>query len=230
MITEMEKYFIPNEEATFVTRWGNLCLQSIEREGNERIPKAIEQAKLTPVPVKQVIAYVNEFLQSLCDGGDKTEKRSSLNLDGKEQRINLGGKEQSIIDRGIYVEGCTWQLPKYDEKKRQYVSYDEKYDTIKELFGLDYPNDIVWLKFTTDGYLGVVADSFDVNFSYDNTSGRLLKKLIPNKEWDSSFVVIFPITPIMKQEKTRKMIETGIGNYLLSKKVPIIDFYSHNNF
>ena len=72
MITEMEKYFIPNKEATFVTRWGNLCLQSIEREGNERILKAIEQAKLTPVPVEQVIAYVNEFLQLLCDGRYRT--------------------------------------------------------------------------------------------------------------------------------------------------------------
>ncbi|MDV4151424.1 hypothetical protein R0131_11280 [Clostridium sp. AL.422] len=30
--------------------------------------------------------------------------------------------------------------------------------------------------------------------------------------------------------KKRKEIETAVGNYLIDKGVPIIDYYSHNNF
>lgn len=82
---------------------------------------------------------------------------------------------------------------------------------------------IVWIKFTTDGYLGVVAASNDINFSIDNTSGKLIKSV--KKKWNEDFVLVFPLVGI--SDGLRKDIECGIGNYLIEKGVPIIDFYSH---
>lgn len=76
--------------------------------------------------------------------------------------------------------------------------------------------------------MGVVADSSDINHSYTNTAGRLLREV--NRTWDTSNLFIFPITSAMTKHKTRKQIENGIGKYLIYKGVPIIDFYSHNNF
>lgn len=43
-------------------------------------------------------------------------------------------------------------------------------------------------------------------------------------------IYAFPITQELLSVKNRKEIETGIGNYLEDRGVPIIDYYSHNNF
>jgi hypothetical protein len=96
------------------------------------------------------------------------------------------------------------------------------------------------MKFTTDGYLGVVAAGDDINFGIPNnsleyneknnkgdwkynTSGIIIHRL--RKVWDESFVLIFPIPDIGDRE--RRDIECGIGNFLISKGVPILDYYSH---
>lgn len=115
------------------------------------------------------------------------------------------------------------------------------YKKIKKDYQLDDIRDIVWLKFTEDGYLGVVATSNDINFDIPNfeadynlkcsgrwkhnTSGILVHKL--NKTWNTSFVLVFPLSNIPNEYK-RGDIERAIGNYLIHKNVPIIDFYSHN--
>lgn len=82
------------------------------------------------------------------------------------------------------------------------------YKSLKDKYRLADERDIVWMKFTKDNYLGVVADSNDINFDipnhrnmYDekrengrwkyNSSGILIHYL--GKEWDSSFVLICPI-------------------------------------
>lgn len=110
------------------------------------------------------------------------------------------------------------------------------YKKIKEEYSLANERDIVWMKFTTDGYLGVVAVSNDINFDIPlntseytdqkrNTAGILIHQL--GKEWDTSFVLVFPLANI-PAGKERGDIERAIGNYLIDKGVPIIDFYSHN--
>ena len=90
---------------------------------------------------------------------------------------------------------------------------------------MDSPSDIVWMRFTTDGYLGVVASSNDINFDYNTNSGKLIKSV--NKEWDKNRIIIVPL-PNIKGRNERVMIEKMIGNYLSDNKVPIIDLYSHN--
>lgn len=221
MNVDINKYFIPNTEATFVTNEGKICLEGINYRGNKRVPKAREQASLKPVPVEKVIQLINTFVNDL--NGIETDY-------GSNSTICLDGIEHEIINNVICAKGCIWKLPIYSKTKQKYTFYDDKYDEIKKQFDLEYPNDIVWIKFTIDGFVGVVADSFDINFAYDNTSGELLHKLTPEKEWNSSFVIIIPVTKEMKVKWTRKQIETAIGEYLIGNEVPIIDYYSHNNF
>jgi hypothetical protein len=115
------------------------------------------------------------------------------------------------------------------------------YSDIKKDYGLEDSKDIVWLKFSATGYLCTVACSNDINlqevaagkdvnekakngrFLY-NTSAVIMKKL--KMKWDEE-VLIVPLQDIPKGF-SRHDIETGIGNYLISKDVPILDYYSHN--
>lgn len=119
-------------------------------------------------------------------------------------------------------------------------------------FELDNEKDIVWIKLTEDGYIGVVAVSNDINFDippdasvYDNkilkyneykkkdelvwqynSSGILVHKL--KKKWNESLVLVFPLKELRKNCKySRHEIEMAIGNYLIEQQVPIIDYYSH---
>lgn len=99
------------------------------------------------------------------------------------------------------------------------------YEHIKRQYKLDSQSDIVWMKFTIDGYLVVVASSNDINFNYDNTSGKIITSV--GKIWDENRIIIVPL-PNIKGRNERVMIEKMIGNYLSDKNVPIIDLYSHN--
>lgn len=114
------------------------------------------------------------------------------------------------------------------------------YRSMKKEHNLADKRDIIWMKWTTDGFLGVVACSSDVNFDIPSdtsyyhikakgkwlhkTSGILVHML--KKTWDESFVLIFPLCHMPSNYK-RGDIERGVGNYLIDKKVPIIDYYSH---
>lgn len=98
------------------------------------------------------------------------------------------------------------------------------YSGIKNDNGLADKNDIIWLKFTTDGFLGVVATSADINLNENYTSGKIISSL--NKKWDKE-IIIFPLQNIPK-DLNRQRIESGLGNYLISKGVPILDYFSHN--
>lgn len=55
------------------------------------------------------------------------------------------------------------------------------------------------------------------------SSGVILHKL--EEEWDETYVLIFPIPNVGDYEMSD--IECGIGQYLIEKKVPILDYYSH---
>ena len=87
----------------------------------------------------------------------------------------------------------------------------------------------MWIKFATDGRISVVGVGCDISFTdyaKKNTSaGRIINEL--GLDWNDDEVLIFPLKNIPEGLK-RSDIESGIGNYLISKKVPILDFYSHN--
>lgn len=72
----------------------------------------------------------------------------------------------------------------------------------------------------------MVAKGMDINFDDNLPSGKYVKAI--NDSWDTSFVFIFPLTDDIIGKLSTGDIERGIGNYLIAKGVPIIDFYSHN--
>lgn len=117
------------------------------------------------------------------------------------------------------------------------------YYEIKKQFQLNDERDIVWIQFTTDGYVGVVAQSNDINFDFPpsadvyndkdksqrwtyNTSGIIIHQL--GKRWDTSFVLVFPLGRLNNINYSRHEIETALGNFLVDMGVPILDYYSHN--
>lgn len=221
MNNNINKYFIKDPETPLPVkdndsnRWKKLKDNSRKR-GN----KALQQVDEPPVPISRVLFYVNELLEYIKF--DNAVKQKTIQI----KQIELDNTKQLIIDNGIIAVNCQWIDSSYDQKAGKYTYYDSKYDIIKTEFDLSYPNDIIWLTFTTDGYLGVVATSFDINFSYESTAGRLVNSV--EKVWDETFVLIFPLTKDILNGRKKTDIETAIGNYLIEKGVPIIDFYSHN--
>ena len=109
-----------------------------------------------------------------------------------------------------------------------------------KVFPVKDKRDIVWIKFSEDGYVGVVASSNDINFQipsdeseFDikinnrwryNSSGIIIKKL--GKKWDTDFVLVFPKFTI-PNSMTRHGIEKAVGNYLIDHQVIVLDYYSH---
>jgi len=120
----------------------------------------------------------------------------------------------------------------------------------REYSGITSEKDIIWMKFTSNGSVGVVACSNDINFDipankceYDkveetkngrkkrwkyNTSGILVHSV--GLTWNTDFFLIFPLLGLKEGKEGKKQrhdLETGIGNYLICNNVPIIDYYSH---
>lgn len=185
-------------------------------DNNQRLKKAQCQITKPAVDVEKIICYTNEFLEGIGMQRIK-EPKLCLKFDAeKSSGNNIRRKEDNVPICKIY-------------------------DELKEKYNLCEIKDIVWMKFTSDGYLGVVATSNDINFdipknktdyglkrgkawSY-NTSGILVHSI--GKEWDTSFVLIFPL-PSIPKPYNREDIERAIGNYLTKcKNVPVIDYYSH---
>ena len=221
MDLELEKLFTKDEKAFYDNKKGGKGFRGVNGIDTTRKNKAIEQAKLHPIPYLCVFSLVNDCLELIRMNNGHKEKNIQCDC------INLDGIQQEILDNGIIVKDLKWEVCKYDKNLKRYTYWDPKYDVIKEKFNLNKANDLVWLKFTNKGHLGVVAKSFDINFNTNNSSGTLVKQV--GAEWDDSFVYIFPLTDDILGNRKSGDIELVIGNYLISKGVPIIDFYSHNN-
>ena len=104
------------------------------------------------------------------------------------------------------------------------ITLSINYELIKRQYNLSSQKDIIWLRFTQDGYLGVVASSNDINFDDSTNSSKIIKHL--GKMWDSEIVIIFPL-PNINGYNDGVLIEGMLGNYLLDKGIPILDRYSH---
>ena len=147
------------------------------------------------------------------------------------------------VSRDKIIEMVTSFLEKAKIKTTTEPVYNPQqinYAEIKKQFGLESESDLVWMKFTEDGYLGVVAASNDINFDFPesekeytqrkengwkrNTSGILVHSV--GKKWNKKFVLVFPLANI-PDGYTKFEIEEAIGNLLLANNIPIIDYYSH---
>lgn len=165
-----------------------------------RIEKAKEQYKLPAVSKDKIKELVNKFLKSL-------EMEAISNSEYLPRKVT----DRNIGRRINYSKIWNDNKPEQAEKE-----------------------DIVWIKFveTKEGenrHISVIGVGCDISFSDDTkkstSSGQILKEL--NLEWDDKEILIFPLKNIPVGLK-RSDIESGIGNYLIYNKVPILDFYSHN--
>lgn len=186
---------------------------SVHYGNTKRIDMAVNQAKKEKVSIAKIIDYTNEFLEA----------------------IDIQAVENPKITDLIVKEG------NYGPKT---VMLD--YGAIRRVHGLNNEKHLVWMKFTKDGYLGLVAASNDCNFdippnsrSYNETSngkeknrsnlwkyttsGILIHQL--GKVWDENFLLVFPLKGI--GDAMRHDVECGIGQYLIRKGVPVLDYYSH---
>lgn len=204
----LEKYIFDCEKAYYYID-GKKYKQSVHGKSYVRFNEAKKQAELPPVKKSEIKEYVLDFLRKV---GIKTTSNPELSLNS--------------ID-------------------------DIDYKNIAEEYSLSSEKDLIWIKFTKDGYVSVVATSNDINFDipkdekdYDSkirvlnpytqkyeeewkhkSSGILIHKL--NKEWDESFVLLFPLSNI-PNGYNRHDIEKAIGNYIITEKnVPVLDLFSH---
>lgn len=226
---DLEKYFQKNEEAFYFNDKGEKKFRGVHKYYGDtlRNDEARKQSNLLPTQICNVFSYVNEFIELLRISNGYCEKNVRF------EPLVLDNTIHTIMDNGILTMGLKWDAPIYDNKKQDYVEWDYKYDIIKNEFNLGKPSDIVWIKFTTKGHIGVVAKSFDINFDRKTSNGKPISSTVLVEEvgetWDKSFVMIFPMTSEILGNRSVGDLELGIGNYLIDKKVPIIDFYSHNN-
>lgn len=226
---ELEKYFQKNDDAFYINDYGEKKFRGVRKFYGDTVrnDKAREQSMLPPIQICNVFSYVNEFIELLRTANGYCEKNVRF------EPFVLDNTIHTIKDNGILTKELKWDAPIYDCKKQKYVKWDYKYDVIKNKFNLCKPSDIVWIKFTTKGHVGVVAKSFDINFDVKTSDGQPISSTVLVEEvgeaWDKSFVMIFPMTSEILGNRSVGDLELGIGNYLIDKKVPIIDFYSHNN-
>lgn len=108
-----------------------------------------------------------------------------------------------------------------------------KYSKIVEDYDIKTKKNLIWIKFamkkndcSDKRYVGVVGAGYDINrrWKYTHMSGRIVHHV--NLEWDYSVVLIIPVKT--SDIKARDDYEKEIGNLLIEKKVPIIDYYSHD--
>lgn len=115
------------------------------------------------------------------------------------------------------------------------------YAAIRKQYRLKDKGEILFLKFSADGFIGVIGTGSEINFDYPpcrqdynkrtgsdwayHTSGILLSHV--NKIWDQGSVMICPLR-IENLPFTRRQVATAVGNYLSEQGVPIIDYYSHH--
>lgn len=214
MIENFNDFFIvPNEKPRYKS-------SNDENAVEIRFSRATEQSLKPPTSYSKVFAYISEFLEE-C-----RVSNSIIKANNTVDTIDLNGNQAVIFNNGIIAKNCTWIKNIWNDTTKHYTQFEKKYYTIQNKFGLSHSKNILWFKFTKDGYLGVVAKGQDINFDDDNFSGKCIKKV--SKEWDKSFVFIFPLTTEILGKRTPDEIENAVGNYLISKGVPIIDYYSHN--
>ena len=113
-----------------------------------------------------------------------------------------------------------------EENVKGRISYSE----IQKNSGITRKEDIVWIKFNNSGCISVIGVGCDIYFTEkaknETSAGKINQYL--GEVWDDKEVLIFPLINLDKTGFNRSDIESGIGNYLISKGVPILDYYSHN--
>ncbi len=185
-------------EGAYYYKDGRKYAQSVHGRNYSRLAKAREQARLQPIPVEEVVDLIVMFLEGI--GIDTTPLEIP----------------STTISRGI------------------------DYKAIAAKHQLEDARDLVWIKIASNGTVGVVATSADLNLQLPSHSSEYDART-PNNGWQYNtagiivhslglswlpFAIVFPL-PHIPEGYTRHEIEHAVGNYLIEKHVPLLDYYSH---
>lgn len=177
---------------------------------DKRLKVAREQRELLPTSHSKVINHVNNFLDSLDKqvyktGNAPVKPIGNIELDGFKCKI----KKHCIIIDDV-------------SKLNMYRSYLH----IRKDYNLIESRNLLWIKFTESGHVGAICAGKEINFSTTSTAGKLISCV--GEKWNNDLVIVVPVSDDWIREYERNFIESGLGNYLISKGVAIIDYYSHN--
>ena len=119
------------------------------------------------------------------------------------------------------------------------------YEQISKDHGTNGTGHIIWLQFSNSGHVAVVGAGKDIGFSRNENKGTwsILSK-IPHVEWNKEEVIIIPVRGLDKDSyglknvhkhgnnilRCRNGVEHCIGEYLINKGVPILNYYQHWNY
>ena len=154
---------------------------------------------------------------------EKAKEQLTLSTVSKDKIIDYVNDFLRIID----MEEVDRSEAKIKPKKRmtQRIPYAK--------INPDNKNNIVWIKFSIiegkEDIISVIGTGCDIFFSEHckiNSSAGVINQRL-GLEWNEDCVLIFPLKK-MRKGLNNSDIESSIGNYLISKGVPILDFYSHN--
>lgn len=149
----------------------------------------------------------------------------------------INNKELPSLDKITeYVNEFLKCIGMEQVEPRTEINYSEIWQSNKQN-NMKEKDDIVWIKLTTNDVIGVIGTSCDIFLDFPNdrekfsTSDKIVEYVAKNKHkdfgWATEKVLIFPLCNI-PEGLNRSDIESGIGNYLIHKNVPILDYYSHN--
>lgn len=155
------------------------------------------------------------------------EQKANNESKNKKEIIELVNTFLKLIGIGINPEfNNEVEVKSEKETSKGRISYFD----IKHQAGISCKEDIVWIKFNKCGCISVVGVGCDIYFTpktkSTTSSGKINEYL--KQEWDEESVLVFPLIGLDKLDFDRSDIESGIGNYLITNEVPILDYYSHN--
>ena len=227
MNTETKRLFEPNPRAFYRAKDGSKRPRGVGCGDNVREIEAVRQAELNPTPITEVIKLCNEFVGLMQE---VPEAKRMACIEPFYLSTNTNGL---IIDNILLVSGGKW-ISEFSQSEHRYTKVDRKYRKIEEKFELDSFTDIVWVVFTENGFVKVVgkgADLFQTTKTNDQgeIALRTAEKLVRfvHDKSNLTCAIIIPVNRKKLKFSTEK-VELGLGNYLISKGVAIIDYFSHN--
>lgn len=163
---------------------------------------------------------------------DIEERKAEVHNQLKKKMILIEDVKEVLLEKNYTVISND----KVTKKGYPYINYFD----VEEKYQLNNKSHIVWIKFAKkkgyggkERYVGVVGAGTDINrfWSNKNTSGKFVIDEA-NLEWDKENILIIPIKGLPKEckghkTKERNVFERKIGQLLIDKDIPIIDYYSH---
>lgn len=141
-----------------------------------------------------------------------------------------------------HVKTCLNELCKINGYNGQKIEY--------EIINVDFDQNIphregecFFIQFTDDGYVVVIGASYDYGISQNDSylNVKIINKL--NKKWSNKAILVFikGIKPVKKRcgaghancehlLQCRNGVEMYLGEYILEKKIPTLNAYSHKNY